>query len=182
MHNPAKRYSIQLKGITIASRVLTTSPTMTPMFKKELNLTTSLCQFLPSRYSTAYIAAIGWMPPAKAARAVYNTVNVNTEFDNPSSTNIGADNRKSINRNLFRKPKKSETLPQKSEKTIVDAELKAIINPISNKFAPAASAMSTITIFMEPIAMLIGIIEKYHAESSKTGRFKNFKMSHAEAF
>jgi hypothetical protein len=88
---------------------------------------------------------------------------------------MGLDNRNSNSMNRFLKPKKSEILPQNREKTIVAAEFKAISKPISNKPAPLASAISTITTFMEPIDMLIGINEKYHAESSKTGRFKNFR-------
>ena len=62
---------------------------------------------------------------------------------------------------------------------MVAAELNATSKPISNRLAPLAIAISTITTFMEPIAMLIGINEKYHAESPKTGFFKNFRINHA---
>jgi hypothetical protein len=93
---------------------------------------------------------------------------------------MGLDNRHSSSMNLFRKPKKSEILPQNIEKTIVVAELNAISKPISNKPAPLAIAIRTITTFMEPIAILIGINEKYHEESPKTERFRCIRKIHAQ--
>jgi hypothetical protein len=92
---------------------------------------------------------------------------------------MGLDIKKSSSMKRFRKPKKSEIRPQNSEKTMVAAEFNAISKPISNSPAPLAIAISTITTFMEPIAMLIGINEKYQAESSRTGRFKNIRNNHA---
>jgi hypothetical protein len=124
------------------------------------------------------MAAMGCIPPAKTARAVYRIVKEITELAKPISTKMGAQSKKSMSKNLILKPKKSEILPQKSVKTIVAAELNATRSPISNKLAPLARAISTIKTLREPIPILIGINEKYHAESSKTGFFKSFRSNH----